>query len=89
MMARTLTLPKKLTITTYRRRAKIGQTLRALREKRGRTMMDTAVLAGVSLSTWARWENGKTAIPLELVADICRALGRDLVAPIKPYLAAA
>lgn len=82
-------LPKKLSLEAYQRRQKIGAEIRRLREVRRLSIEEAAARADVSYFTWSRWESGKTAIPLEMVAEIAKALDNaNVVASIKPFLAA-
>lgn len=82
-------LPKRATLETYRRRRQIGAALRTLREKKQLEIEEVCTEAGVSFHTWKRWESGQTAIPVERLADIGRALDTDVVPQIRPYLHAA
>ena len=80
--------PRKLSVEEYERRKQIGATIKRIRERKALTIEQCAVLAGVKYNTWQRWEAGKTAIPLELVANICKALG-SVVPQLHPHLRAA
>lgn len=83
-------LPKRSTLASYRRRKEIGAALQTVREACGLTRMEAAVLADVTFHTWERWEMGKTAIPLDRVADIRRALkGRNPFPTTSKFLVAA
>ena len=82
-------VPKKLSPSEYERRKQIGVALRKLRERKHLSLEQAAAEADVSLYTWQRWEQGRTAIPLELVANICRALGQSILPSIEPHLRAA
>lgn len=82
-------VPKKLSPEEFERRKQIGSALRKLREHQGLTIDDAARAADVSYHTWCRWEGGKTAIPLELVANIRTALKSSLIFAIEPHLRAA
>lgn len=88
-MARDVPLPKKATQESFRRRQQIGAALRAMREKKKLTIEASCIAAGVSFHTWKRWEEGETAIPVERLADISRALSADIIPSIRPYLHAA
>lgn len=71
-----------------KRRIKIGEGLSALREEAGLNRIEAAHLTGVSINTWKAWEQGKSAIPLDRIADIRRALKRDPITAIRDQLAA-
>lgn len=51
--------------------------LRQLRETNGITMTDAAKSAGISLSYWSDFENGRSPVPSDRLADIVRAAGGD------------
>lgn len=87
-MARVVVLPKKATRESFKRRQQIGATLRSIREARGLSIEEACTAGDIPYHTWRRWESGETAIPLERVADIGRALERDFVPPIRAFLQA-
>ena len=71
------------------RRRAIGAKLQEARDQAGLSRTEAAAIAGVSPHTWERWEFGQTAIPLERVADIVRAIGVMVLVNIEPHLQAA
>ena len=57
----------------------IGETMKALREKRGYTIRKTAKLSGVSHNALGRWENGQRQPKLTDVEKVLNALGAEIV----------
>jgi len=53
----------------------LGDLLRALRRRRGRTPEQVAPVLGVHASTVRRWESSEVAVPPGRLDDLCRALG--------------
>jgi len=89
-MADIAVLPKRSTLASYQRRKEIGQILRKLREAVGIDCMTAGVRAGVSVHTWERWEAGRTAIPLDRIPDIRKALkGRNPLTAARKQLGVA
>lgn len=85
-------LPKRLTKVSFERRRKLAALLRKAREDAKIDRATAARRAGVSVFTWSRWENAAASIPLELFANIRKALDPkdelQLVDNIRPLLAA-
>jgi transcriptional regulator with XRE-family HTH domain len=89
-MARIESIPKRSTSRTWKRRQRIGRIIQFIRESITKITRDEAARrAGVSVYTWQRWEQGSTAIPLERMADIAKALSVDLVDELGTELQAA
>lgn len=80
----------KLTVHEYRRRKRIGAELQRARMQAMLSLEEAAARVRRPVRTWKRWEAGQSAIPLELVANICVALRDDhFVSAITPQLCAA
>lgn len=58
---------------TDKARLAIGKRLRRARERRGLSLRDAAVEAGIKKLTWLRFEQGRRSIPAELIRDLARA----------------
>lgn len=54
---------------------KLGQRLRALRERRGRSLKDVAADLGIHFTTVGKYETGVTSIPVTLIERWCEVLG--------------
>ena len=59
-------------------REAVGQSLRSLRIRQGRTLRDVADAAGVSLAHLSAIERGITEPSSEIIGALCRALGVEL-----------
>lgn len=57
---------------TYGRQ--VGARIRALRERRGKTVEQLATACGVHEQTVYKWEIGQNAVPLDMIPKLYRAL---------------
>lgn len=73
-MGRDESIPKRSSSASFRRRQRIGKILHDCRVVAGLNIQDAAKKAGVSFYQWQRMEMGYTAIPIERVVDIAKAV---------------
>lgn len=79
-MSKLVSLPKRLTSATWKRRQRIARELQRFREEIDVQRGVAAQRAGVSVYVWERWEQGESAIPLERMADIAKGLAVEVAA---------
>ena len=58
--------------------------LRTIRCKKGLNREEMAVKLGISISTYARWETGKTQPKMDQVAKLQEVLGADVLSLLNP-----
>lgn len=76
-------IPKRSTAISFQRRKKIAAALRSFRESLDIDQTTAAARAGVSVWKWKRWEDGETAISLELLPNIATALAKSAAVVIR------
>lgn len=64
--------------TRYPNRARIGDRIREIREKKGIAAKDLAKLVGIDPSNLSRIENGKYSIGFDILSRIAMALGKKI-----------
>lgn len=60
-------------------RALLGETLRSVRQRQGRTLKEVSTDAGVSMTYLSEVERGQKEASSEVIAAITRALGGSLI----------
>lgn len=79
----TVEIPKRSTAASFLRRKKIAAALRRFRESLDIDQTTAAARAGVSVWKWKRWEEGETAISLEVLPDIATALAKSAAVVVR------
>lgn len=65
-------------VTPVQFNRRFAQLLKAARVAAGyRTQKDGAVALGVEFDAYKKYEQGRTALPHELISRACRAFGKD------------